>query len=430
LVSAIPHTGTADRKIAQMAKLSMSNDAPLRLLYVVSLFPCLSETFIVREINALIDRGADVRILSLKQPSENIVQPQAATLLERAHHPANRWRTMAAAIRLLMAQPVMALWFTGMMLRHQWNQPIKMAKGMVAVARAIGRIDEIRTFDPHLLHAPWATYPATVAWFLSKILRRPFSFTSRAHDIFVEDQMMSQKLRNAALAVTITEYNVRYMARWMPDPSSIPVHVIHSALDVAKLPYVRDGREASKLLSVGRLVPMKGFDVLLESLSILHARGVVFSCTIIGEGKERTRLEELRAHLGLEVVVELPGAVRNEEVVRQMREATLMVLPCVRTPEGHSDGIPNVLMESMAVGLPVVSTRISGIPELVSHGVNGCLVPAGDADALADAIQALLSDPHRREMFAAAGRRKVEQDFDVRTEAGRLLGHFHEVCHG
>lgn len=408
----------------------MSNDAPLRLLYVVSLFPCLSETFIVREVDALIDRGADVRILSLKQPSDSVVQPQAAALLDRAHHPANRWRTLAAASRMLMTRPRLTLWFTATMLRHQWRQPITLVKGMVAVARALGRIDEIRAFDPHLLHAPWATYPATVAWFLSKFLDRPFSFTSRAHDIFVEDHMMTEKLSNAALAVTITEYNVRYMERWMPAQRAVPVHVIHSALDIGKLSFIRAGRQPNKLISVGRLVPMKGFDILLQSLSELHARGVEFACTIIGEGKERERLEGLRAALGLETKVEFAGAMRNEEVIRQMRDATLMVLPCVRTPDGHSDGIPNVLMESMAIGLPVISTNISGIPELVSHGVNGCLVPAGDSGALADAIQSLLADQQRCDLFAAAGRRKVEQDFNVRIEAGRLLGHFHAVCHG
>jgi len=402
---------------------------PQRVLYVVSLFPALSETFIVREINALIEHGVDVRILSLKRPRERMVQPQAAALFDRALHPADRWRALATACSVVLSRPALTLRFLATMLRELWRQPATFAKSLVAVYRALGRIDEIRGFDPQLLHAPWATYPATVAWFLSRLLGRPFSFTSRAHDIFVEDHMMARKLESAALAVTITEHNVRFMARWMSAPGAIPVHVIHSSLNLSELPFVRSGRLPRKLLSVGRLVPMKGFDVMLVALAELRARGIQFTCTVIGEGPERPRLERQRTALGLDAVVEFPGAMSQDSVLRHMTEATLMVLPCVVTPDGQSDGIPNVLMESMAAGLPVISTRISGIPELVEDGVNGLLVAAGDAVALADAVQALIHDPRQCEFFAEAGRRKVERDFNVRIEAGRLLEHFGSSCH-
>lgn len=402
---------------------------PQRVLYVVSLFPALSETFIVREINALIDRGLDVQILSLKPHREQMVQSQAAALLGRVVHPAPPLQTLITACGVVLRRPGLTLQFLAAMLRDLWRQPATLAKSLAAVCRALGRIDEIRAFDPQLLHAPWATYPATVAWFLSRLLDRPFSFTSRAHDIFVEDHMMARKLKSAALAITITEHNVRFMARWMPAPGAIPVHVIHSSLNLPELPFVRRGRHPGTLLSVGRLVPMKGFDVLLQALATLRARGTEFSCTVIGEGPERARLEGLRRSLGLDGIVDFPGAMPQSAVTRHMTQATLMVLPCVVTPDGQSDGIPNVLMESMAAGLPVISTRISGIPELVEDGVNGRLVAAGDATALADAVQGLLQDPEQRETFAEAGRRKVERDFDVRIEAGRLLEHFGSSCH-
>lgn len=403
--------------------------SPQRVLYVVSQFPSLSETFIVREITALIDRGVDIRILSLKTSRESIVQPQAAALLHRVLSPAGRWRTLAGVLGAVIRKPLASLGFFTTMLREMWRRPATFAKSMVAIFRTLGRLDEIRSFAPELVHAPWATYPATAAWFLSRLLDRPFSFTSRAHDIFIEDHMMARKLQSASLAVAITDYNVRFMARWMPAPGAIPVHVIHSSLDFSGLPYSPGGRLPGKLLSVGRLVPMKGFDILLTALAELRTRGVEFNCTVIGEGEERSRLESLRATLGLDGVVEFPGAMPQDEVVRHMTDSTLMVLPCVVAPNGQSDGIPNVLMESMATGLPVISTRISGIPELVEDGVSGRLVAAGDAIALADAVQALLLDPRQRERFAAAGRHKVERDFNVRIEAGRLLEHFGAACH-
>ncbi|WP_460734359.1 glycosyltransferase [Lysobacter tyrosinilyticus] len=404
--------------------------APSRVLYVLSQFPGLSETFIVREIRALMDSGVDVRILSLKIPAERIVQPQATAMVDRVWYPVGHGRTLLAGITTLLRRPLITLGFLATMLSELWRRPVILAKSLVAILRAVGRIDEMRGFAPELVHAPWATYPATVAWLLSRLLDRPFSFTSRAHDIFIDDHMMTRKLANAALAVTITEYNRRYMARWMPSPGAIPVEVVHSALNLPELTFVRGGRPSSKLLSVGRLVPMKGFDLLLAALAQLRTRGIEVSCTIIGEGPERERLEKLRAALDLESAVELPGAMPQSAVVRHMGESTLMVLPCVVAPNGQSDGIPNVLMESMATGLPVISTRISGIPELVEDGVNGCLVPAGDVSALATAIEELLQDPGQCEAFAIAGRRKVERDFDVRIEAGRLLKHFGSACHG
>lgn len=401
---------------------------PQRLLYAVSVFPALSETFIVREIHALLEQGVDIRILSLRSPTQQVVNPQAAALLDRALHPAPFGQAAAAMASLLLEQPTLLLRFIATLISGMWRHPLALGKSVVALWRAVGHIAQIREFDPQLVHAAWATYPATVAWFLSQLLGRPFSFTSRAHDIFTQDHMMARKLEHAALAVTITEYNVRFMARWMPAPGAIPVRVVHSALNLADLKFVRQSRHPDRLLAVGRLVPMKGFDILLAALAQLRDSGVDCRCTIIGDGPERMQLERQRAALGLDGMVELTGALPQAVVSRHMAEATLMVMPCVVTPGGSADGIPNVLMEAMASGLPVISTRISGIPELVEDGVNGRLIESGDATALANAIAALLRDPESQERFAYAGRHKVEREFDVRIEAGRLLAHFGMLC--
>lgn len=404
--------------------------APRRVLYVVSQFPSLSETFIVREIGALIEQGIDVRVLSLKASKETIVQDQASKLLDRALYPVGLLHSIVAALVAVLRQPGVMTSFLVTLVRELWRRPVIFAKSLVAGFRALGRMDDIRRYEPELIHATWATYPATVAWLLSRALGRPFSFTSRAHDIFIDDHMMARKLDAAALAVTITEHNVRFMSKWVPATRAKPIRVVHSSLNLKEFPFSRSGRMPGKLLSVGRLVPMKGFDVLLSALAELNARGETFSCTIIGEGPERARLEALRSSLGLEGVVDLPGAMLQAEVARHMTDATLMVLPCVVAPNGQSDGIPNVLMEAMASGLPVISTRVSGIPELVEDGVSGRLVEKGDAGQLAQAIGALLADAERQDAFARAGRSKVEQDFNVQIEAGRLLAHFREACRG
>lgn len=400
---------------------------PLRVLYVVSLFPCLSETFIVREMHALIGHGADLAILSLKPQSEKIEQERTAELLDRSRHPLGAVRSVLALLALGLRHPLKVGGFLALLCSRMWRQPGNLLRSVGALCHAAGQWRWIRQFDPQIIHAAWATYPATVAWFLSRLLDAPYSFTSRAHDIFVEDHMMADKLASTALAVTITRNNVRHLAQWMPTPGTVPVHVVHSALDLPNNPYSRDARLPHRLLSVGRLDPIKGYDVLLPALAELQRRGVPFDSVIIGEGKLRQQLEVQRDALGLRERVSFAGARPSTFVRRAMAEATVMVMPCVVTPEGNADGIPNVLTEAMAAGLPVVSTRVSGIPELVDDGVCGRLVAPNDPHALADAIATLLADPALREAFAVAGRQKVEREFDVLKEAGRLVMHMREA---
>lgn len=402
----------------------------MRILYVVSLFPCWSETFIVREMHALIERGADIAILSLKPATEKIVQDRAAALLDRTRHPRGAIASIFAFLGLVLRRPLTTLRFVAKLCVGLWRQPVVLFKTLSAICRAAGQYDWIREFNPDLIHAPWATYPASVAWFLSRVLDKPFSFTSRAHDIFIEDHMMSAKLAQANLAVTITRNNVRHMARWMSAPGAVPVQVMHSALDLGETVFSREGRQPHRLLSVGRLDAIKGFDVLLPALALLRDRGVPFESMVIGEGEERASLEALRQKLNLDDRVTFVGARPQTEVRKAMAESTLMVMPCVVTPEGNADGIPNVLTEAMAAGLPVISTRVSGIPELIDDRVSGRLVDQRDPVALADAIAALLADPASRDAYAKAGRAKVEREFDVRIEAGRLFDCFAKVVHG
>lgn len=397
--------------------------SPLRVLYVVSLFPCLSETFIAREMNALVGHGAELGVLSLKSLAQMPAQEHDSPLLRRTRHPVGALRSIAALLGLALRHPVKVGGFVATMYMRMWRQPRNLLLSFGALCHAAGQWRWIRRFDPQIIHAAWATYPATVAWFLSRLLDRPYSFTSRAHDIFVEDQMLADKLASATLAITITRHNVRHLARWMPDGRARPLHVVHSALDLPNNPYTRAGRLPHRLLSVGRLDPIKGYDVLLDALAELQRRGVEFESVVIGEGALRAELEAKRDALGLGGRVQFIGARPNAFVRQAMAEATLMVLPCVVTPEGNADGIPNVLTESMAAGLPVVSTRVSGIPELVDDGVSGRLVAPNDPLALADAVAALLGDAASRDAFAAAGRSKVEREFDVVKEAGRLLMH-------
>jgi len=400
---------------------------PRRVLYVVSMFPCLSETFIVREVEQLIERGVDVRIVSLRHCSESLVQSSAAALMPRVLQPRG-WRdSLRGLARTVKARPTRLAACVAGLVAGLWRQPVVLGKSLVALWRTLGMIGAIETFQPELVHAHWATYPSSMAWCLKTLLDVPFSFTCHAHDIFVEDQMLGRKLAEAALAVTISDFNVRYLSEchgtvWAPGQ----MQVVHCGVDRRRLPDPAQApeREDGLVVSVGRLDPIKGFDVLIRALAQLKGSGIDFRCVIVGEGPLRRSLERLREELGLGACVEMPGALPQEEVQALMARATVFAMPSVVTPEGNRDGIPVALMEAMAGEAAVVSTRVSGIPELVCDGVTGLLVEPHDAQGLGRAMRRLLTDPALRMRLGAAGRERVLSSFEVGDQTERLLLHF------
>ena len=393
---------------------------PQRVLYVVSLFPCWSETFIVREIEQLIARGVDVRILSLRPPSESFVQARAAALMQRVIGPRGWLVEGLPALGAALRHPVGLAAVLSHLLIGMGRQPVPLVKSLVGLWRSLALLGEIERFDPQWIHAHWATYPSTAAWMLGRLLGRPFSFTAHAHDIFVEDQLLARKLRSARMAVTISRYNVEYLAHWR-GADAAPLHVVHCGVDLAELPLRLDGRDTQALGTVGRLDPIKGFDVLIEALRRLRERNLPFHCELIGEGPLRAALEAQRRAAGLDDALSMPGARPQEDVRAMLGRVAIFVMPSVTTPEGNQDGIPVALMEAMASGAAVVGTTVSGLPELIEHEVSGLLVPPNDAAALAEAIARLLDDPALRRRLGEAARQTVEREFDAAIEAGKLL---------
>jgi colanic acid/amylovoran biosynthesis glycosyltransferase len=395
-----------------------------RVVYVVSLFPCWSETFIVRELRALLRRGVDVQILSLRYPCEALVQGDARALQGRVHYPPSGWRAVSRVVRALRAAPRRQARVIARRLFAFAGSPVALAKTLVAGWRSLALAETVRGFAPDHIHAHWATYPTTAALLLSEILDVPFSFTCHAHDIYLEEPLLPEKLRASRFAVTISEFNRALLSERAGPAASARIEVIRCGVPLEQFPYRPEGREPGTLLAVGRLDPIKGFAHLLEACAILRDRGRDIRCDIIGDGPLRHDLEARVDRLRLRDRVRLRGALPQEELRRFLYRASAFVLPSVVTPEGNRDGIPVALMEAMAAGLPVVSTGVSGIPEIVESGENGLLVPPGEPAPLADALASLLDDPARRVRFAARGRETVERRFDVEQEAERLLACF------
>lgn len=394
--------------------------SPRRVLYIVSAFPCLSETFIVREINALIDTGVDVRILSLKHSRDGLVQTDAATLLHRLRAPQRPGVALRRTLGAVLAQPGRVLGAAAQIVAGTWREPVAMAKSLVAFARGLEHMTWLKRFDPELIHAHWATYPSTVAWALGRLIGRPFGFTSHAHDIFTNRHLLLRKLEDSALAVTISNHNVGWFDRHVSPRANRKLQVVHCGVDLERIEWQPDGRSDDLIVATGRLHPIKGFDTLVLALAILKRIGVRFRCRIIGDGPLRGDLHALVHSLGLESQVELAGAQPQEVVRASLAEAAVFALPCQVADDGGRDGIPVALMEAMASGCPVVSCVTSGIPELIGHGESGLLVNERNPAALAEALQCLLEDRALRRRFSVAARQRIEQGFDARKEAHKL----------
>jgi glycosyltransferase involved in cell wall biosynthesis len=267
------------------------------------------------------------------------------------------------------------------------------------------------------LHAHFAHSPTSVAMFSSQLSGLPFSFTAHAKDIYTSDsRQLREKISLARFVVTCTEHNRRYLKKISPDTAT-PIHRVYHGIDIGLFSDDRSEKKVAKpfkLLTVARLTPKKGLPTVYRALQCLKDRGFSFQHTLIGDGDDREVVRSLIDQLGLKPYTEWLGTQPHEVVLDHYRRANLFLLGCEIAQNGDRDGIPNVLLESMAMGVPVVATRISALPELVEDGKTGILVPPGQPEAMADAVEILLTDNELRNRVIREAREKVVQDFDNR----------------
>jgi glycosyltransferase involved in cell wall biosynthesis len=259
---------------------------------------------------------------------------------------------------------------------------------------------------------------------VARLLDKTYTMSIHAgNDIFANPVLLSDKINGARHVVTCTSYNKSYLENLAHENVSDKVTFIPHGLDLTLYeprPKIGGISGIPRILSVGTLTERKGFVHLIRACHGLRNRGHKFVCNIVGDGEQREDLEKLIGELSLENSVVLLGALRHEEVIEQYQHATLFVLPCIQSTTGDLDGIPNVVAEAMAMGLPVVSSRISGVPELVEHEISGLLVGPGDEPALTDAMERLLNEPTTRETLGQMALRRVHQEFEVEKNTQRL----------
>lgn len=404
-----------------------------RVAYLMSRFPKLSETFVVTEILGVESEGIEVEIFPLIHEREQLQQPAAAPLVERARfQPVMSLRILASAIAWLVESPRQLLATVVEAFRGVWGSR-SFVFGLVGLLpKTLHNARVMRELGVSHVHAHFAHHPALAALVIHRLTGIPFSFTGHGHDIQVDRRMLCHKIEVADFAVAVSEFNRGLMVDGCPALAD-RVTVVHTGVDpeaLAPAPATSwaeeqwpSGPRALRVLAVGRLQPVKGHHVLLDAVARLRSWDVPVQAMIVGDGPRRSALEERSAELALGEQLRLAGPLPHHQVIDLMRSADVVALPSVRTEDGRVEGIPVVLMEAMSLGVPVVASDLPGVRELVTTDDEGVRFPMDDADALAEALRQLTDDDERHRV-GENGRHRIIEAFDARSSARELAQRF------
>jgi glycosyltransferase involved in cell wall biosynthesis len=383
--------------------------------------------------------GTRLELYSLTRSDERLVQPQVAAVSAQVQYlDEKRSRRTALGDHALVARSAPRAYLATLLFAA--FRP-HLARGYAtlstlgclgAAVRLSAQVHRARLggapFDH--LHAHFAHDPALTALLTSRLTGVPYSITAHARDLYqIPEGSLRTRAREATAVVTCCAANVDYLRSVLPEALHPRVHLIHHGVVVDRfVPAARpDTVSPVQIVSVGRLVEKKGFADLLSACQELKEKypaTAPFRLSIYGDGPMRAELADLRERLGLQEEVELVGERNGEEILRAYQRADIFALtPCV-TADGDRDGVPNVIVEAMACGLPVVTTDAGGITEAVQHGVNGLVAAPRDVGTVARHLAELLGDAACRRELGDTGRRIVEERFDIRSAARRLSSVF------
>ena len=410
--------------------LTEKTTSPLKVAYVLLYFPRMTETFIADEIFSLISQNVNIRIVSLLPVKSKLAQPISQQLLKYTWYAPGLlsiaiWR---AQFRFLVKRSHLYLALLATFLRQPYPQkPLAVfLKRLMIFLKAVSAADYLQTSEIDLLHTHFAWLSGGAAWICARLIDKPFTVTTHAFDIYsAKNDLLRLVCSEAANVISISEFNRLQMVSLGTCPEK-SISVIHCGIDLTKFDTIqaikseRSASEPLRILSVGSLVDKKGHAILVDACHLLKEKGLNFYCTIIGSGPNENDLRQQIYAYDLQNQVMLSGGRLQPEIVDAYHANDIFVLASKVAADGDRDGIPVVLMEAGREGLPIVSTIVSGIPELVRHMQTGWLVPPDDSAALADAIMALAADPKLRFRLGQNAKILVESQFGIESNVAQL----------
>ena len=403
----------------------------LRVAYFVNQYPKVSHTFIRREIAALERQGVVIDRLALRGWHAEVKDPQDVAERERTQYVLRGSLLQLAAEGLwrLLTRPARA-WRA---LRLAWRMARRAERSLpwhlVYLLEACRVATWLERSGAQHVHAHFGTNSTEVVMLAHALGGPGYSFTAHGPEEFDKPEFLglARKIEHASFAVAISSFGRSQLCRWVPAAQWPKIRVVHCGLEPDFFAAPADIRPAAvpRLVCVGRLCEQKGQLLLVAATAILARRGVAIELVLAGDGEMRADIEAAIAAANLQAHVRITGWIGSEQVRAELLAARALVLP------SFAEGLPVVIMEAMAIGRPVISTYVAGIPELVRDGVDGWLVPAGDVDALADAMQACLAAPSDRlEAMGRSAHERVQARHAIDVEAGRLRAMFETAIAG
>ncbi len=397
-------------------------DTKRQVAYVVSRFPSVTETFVLNEMIELGRLGMNAKVFSFIQDLSLLRQPGVEPFIEDATHvPLKSLDCLRAQCYWLTKRPIryLKLWFDAIW--FNLRSPAFLSRAFVVIPKAATFARTMEMGDIDHVHAHFATHSALAALAVHRLTDIQYSVTVHAHDLYVDRSMLRQKLAAAKFIATISQFNRNMIGDLYGSEIAAKVHIVRCGVDVTRYQPVEAGDdERLNLLCVASLQPYKGHRFLIQACAELRRLGVDFRCELIGDGECRGEVEALIEQLALGDAVHLHGAQSAEQVRQALARASVFVLPSIVTESGKMEGIPVALMEAMALELAVVSSRISGIPELIQDGHTGRLTEPGDAAQIAAILAELWNDPPQRRRLGRQARQHVLAQFDLAYNTKKL----------
>ena len=401
--------------------LSTASSLP-KTVYLALWFPLLSETFVFYEVQGLWRRGFPVSVVTLYgERKKYLAEHMRNTQVPVRHLGIPHILPIAAAvIARLVRQPRLVGGILRRILFAKWRDAEMRLENYWAFCCGVYLADRFRKEGVRHIHGAWASGPATAAWVIHQLEGIPYSFTARATDVRPPDGFLGEKLADCAFARADSSFNVPHMRSFLPEDKWDKVHLVYNTLTMssegtAPVPM----QSPCRIICIGRLIEKKGFAYLIRAAIRLHGEGVPVDVTIVGGGglmhTLKSEAQPIHEH------VHFTGALPHDRIAGMLRESDILVMPSI-IPEGteQSDGLPTVIVEAMRMGVPVVSTRVASIGDVVIDNETGCLVPQKDIPALAEAIKGLIFDRERALRLAQNARALVNDILSEEKTLGRM----------